>query len=397
MQNLMDGEMQMYQYNRALQLNPPLLKKGNYNKNKIKFAPNTIIDLGSNADNSLEPLTIDTASLANFPNNYGLMQSKLYELLSTPNSTISSDVGNITQSKTPQGVEQGKANLSIDDNYVRKQFETWFERWSETAINLYFAERSGIEELQLDADTAEELKLLAADGKFDLSLLSDDNKIRINYDTATEQLKFRVDPSTSKKQDDAEQLALIQQAMQTVTPQVGYYMGQDGWKFNLGEAYRILLTKMGIENIDKIVVRMNDQEAKEAKQAPFPIIDPPQIRLTGQIPSGAMPGALQNGGIDVQPSQTANDQPVDLGDILKDKSTPASVRAQIQQLAGLQPDPVGTAQQMAENNTPPQKPLTPDHVLKAHAQAHQQELDKTKLAMEVANGLQSNQENPNGK
>lgn len=391
MQNLMDGEMQMYQYNRALQLNPPLLKKGNWNKNKAKFAPNVIIDLGSSPDSSLEPLTIDTTSLANFPNNYGLMKSQLLNLLSSPDTSISAEVGNPGFSKTPQGVEASKANLSVDDNYVRKQFETWFERWSETAVNLYFAERTGVEELQLDEETAEKLKSLAADGQFDESLLSEDNKIRINYDTATEQLKFRVDPSTSKKQDDIEQMAAVQQAITTVTPQVGYYMGQDGWKFNLGEAYRTMLMKLDIENIDKIVTRMNAQELEAAKNAPFPIVDPPQIRLTGQIPPGAMAGALQNGGVGVTPDQTSNDQPVDLGDLLKDPLTPLSVRAQIQQMAGLQPDLAGAQQAQAAQATPApaatEKPdpnaITPDIMLKAHQQSHQQEMDKAKLALEA--------------
>lgn len=387
MQNLLDGEVQMYQYNRALQLNPPLKKRGNFNKNKIKFSPNTIIDMGADPNADVEPLTIDTTALANFNTNFALMQSQIFQLLSAPNASVSSEAGNVGFSKTPQGVEQNKANLSIDDNYVRKQFETWFERWSETSINLYFAERTGVEELQLDHQSAEELKLLAADGKFDLSLLSDDNKIRINYDTATEQLRFRVDPSTSKQQEDAEQLQLVKNAIDTVSPQVGYYMGQDGWKFNLGEAYRTLLTKMGIENIDKIVTKMDAQEAEQAKQAPFPIIDPPQIRLTGQIPPNAMPGVLQNGGVEVQPGQLQNDQPIDLGDIYKDKTTPASVKAQIQQAAGLQPDPQGTAETQAQVNAPkqgePQNPITPDILLKAQAQTHQQELDKAKLQLEA--------------
>lgn len=387
MQNLIDGEVQMYQYNRALMLNPPLIKKGSWDKNKAKFAPNAIIDLGTSADADLTPLQIDSKSLESFPANFGLMQSQIFQLLSAPNASTSAEVGNAGFSKTPQGVEQNKANLSIDDNYVRKQFETWFERWSETAINLYFAERTGVEELQLDADTAEQLRQLAADGKFDESLLSEDNKVRINYNSATEELHFRVDPTTSKKQDDAEQLQIIQQAIQTVTPQVGYYMGQDGWKFNLGEAYRILLTKMGIENVDKVVTRMNPQEAEQAKQAPFPIIDPPQMRLTGQIPSGAMAGALQNAGVNYQADATANDQPVDLGDILKDKSTPASVRAQIQQMAGLKPDEQATAElQAADTQTQPapENPITPEVILKAHDQAHQQEMDKAKLTLEAA-------------
>lgn len=391
LQNLMDAEMQMYQYNRALMLNPPLLKKGVWNKNKAKFAPNQIIDLGSSENADLKALEIDTTALANFPANYGLMKSQMLNLLSSPDTSISSDIGNPGFSKTPQGVEASKANMSVDDNYVRKQFETWFERWSETAINLYFAERTGIEELQLDEQTADQLRILAADGKFDEQLLSPDNKIRINYNTATEKLAFTVDPTSSKKEDDAEQLALIQEAIKAITPQVSYYMGQDGWKFNLGETYRTLLSKFGIENIDKLVTRMNKQEMAEAKNAPFPIIDPPQIRLMGQIPSGAMSAALQQGGVQVDPSSVMLPDQMDIGDIYKDKTTPASVKAAIQKKAGLEPDEAGTAALIAaEQAAASQKgagqqetsPLTPDHVLKADQQAHDQALDVAKLELE---------------
>lgn len=374
MQNLMDGEMQMYQYNRALQLNPPLIKRGNWNKNKAKFEPNAIIDLGVGGPdvNSLEPLKIDTTALANFPNNYGLMKSQLLNLLSSPDTSISAEVGNPGFSKTPQGVEASKANLNIDDNYVRKQFETWFERWSETAINLYFAERTGIEELQLDSETADKLKDLADDGKFDLNLLSEDNKIRIDYDTATEALQFRVNPSTSKHQDDVEQLQLIQEALKTVTPQVGYYMGQDGWKFNTGEAYRVMLEKMGIENIAAIVTKMTAAEAQEAKQQPFPIIDPPVIRLnSADLTADQLAAALHAGGVNPPPSQPSqpNGPPPGLS-------------------------PQGTADFIVEmikaQTNQPQAPqqdnsaLTPDHILKADQQSHQQEVDKAKLMLEAA-------------
>lgn len=210
LQNLMDSEMQMYQFNRALMLAPPLIKKGNWNKNKAKLAPNVVIDLGTDTNASLEALSIDTTALGNFSNNYGLMKSQLLNLLASPDGSISSDVGNPGFSKTDAGVKQINANVSVDDNYVRKQFETWFERWSETAINLYFAERTGIEELQLDKDTADELRKMAEEGTFDPTQLSDDNKIRIDYDTATPALEFEVDASTSKMQDEVKQLQSLQ-------------------------------------------------------------------------------------------------------------------------------------------------------------------------------------------
>lgn len=209
LQNLMDAEMQMYQYNRALMLNPPIIKKGGFSKTQIKFAPNAIIDLQSDPNASIETLKIDSTAINNFPNNYGLLKSQLLNLAASPDTSISSTVGNPGFSKTHAGVEATQQNVSVDDNYIRKQFETWFERWSETAINLYFAERTGTEELQLDEPTALKLKKLEAEGKLEQGFVSDDNKIIIDYDSATEALKFEVDASTSNMKNDAQQLEAL--------------------------------------------------------------------------------------------------------------------------------------------------------------------------------------------
>jgi hypothetical protein len=352
-QNLLDGEMQMYQYNRALQLNPPLIKRGNFNKNKIKFAPNTIIDVGSSPDANVEPLKIDSTALANFPQNYQLMQSQMFALLATPNSTISSEVGSLSQSKTPQGVEANKANLSIDDNYVRKQFETWFERWSETAVNLYFAERTGIEELQLDKGTIEKLAILAKEGKFDLDMLSEDGRIRINYDTATPKLKFEIDASTSKMQDELQQLES--------------YTG----------IVKLIDSSPFLQQIippEKQVAIWN-AIAKNSKAE-----DPEKLIVTDE---------------DLQKMQEAKQGQDDIRDeiITNYKDAPEDIKRQIEAKNGFQPSqqvsPVQLAleqknQGQAETPEADPNPVTPDHILKADEQAHKQEMDKLKLTLDAA-------------
>lgn len=262
-QNLMDGEMQMYQFNRTLMLAPPVIKRGNFPKSRIKWLPNAIIDVGTDGNAGVEALKIDTTAHANFPNNYGLMKSQLINLVSSPDTSISSDAGNPGFSKTPAGVRQLQANLSVDDNYVRKQFETWFAKWSETAINLYFAERKGIEELQLDKETAAELLKLAKEGKFDPSLLSDDNKIRINYDTATPALKFEVDASTSKMQDEVQQLQSLEGLTQLLdkSPTLQELVPKDK-QISLWNA---IVKNSGIEEPERLVV--TDQEMKQTLEA----------------------------------------------------------------------------------------------------------------------------------
>ncbi|MDZ4205622.1 MAG: hypothetical protein U1C12_00170 [Patescibacteria group bacterium] len=266
MQNLMDGEVQMYQFNRALMLAPPLLKKGNWDKNKAKLAPNVVIDLGSDTNADLTPLLIDSSSLQNFPQNYSLMKSQLINLLASPDTSISAEAGNPGFSKTPAGVKQLQANLSIDDNYVRKQFETWFERWSETAINLFFAERTGIEELQLDAETINKLMDLAEKGKFDPQLISE-GRIRINYDSATPALKFEVDASTSKKQDDMQQLQGLELLKESLdkSPILANIVPPQ----KISELWNALVKVAGVEDPKKLQIEQKDLE-QHLKTKPAP-------------------------------------------------------------------------------------------------------------------------------
>lgn len=355
MQDLMDSEMQMYQYNRALMLNPPLIKKGNFNKSKIKFAPNTIIDIGSDVNASIEPLTIDTTALSNFPNNYGLMKSQMLNLLSSPDTSISAEVGNPGFSKTPQGVEASQANLNIDDNYVRKQFETWFERWSETAINLWFAERTGIEELQLDKKTIAKLMDLAEKGKFDINMLSEDGKIRINYDTATPALKFEVDASTSRKQDEVQQLQSYQ-GIVTLLDKSPTMQGIVPIEKQT-ELWNAMIKNSGAEDQEKLII--NEKDVEEMKQ-----MRSKQDDIRDQI-------------------------------ITNYKDAPEDIKRQIEQKNGFQPSqdvsPVQKAldqkhaQAQASSAGPTEDPtlMTPEQVIAANKAAHDQEMDKAKLELDA--------------
>lgn len=205
LQNLIDSDMQMYQYNRALMLAPPLITHGNIQSKKLTIAPNAILKAGNDPAAKIEALNIDTSAVVNYPSLYGLQKSQLLNLVSSPDTSISAEVGNPGFGKTPTAINAQQATMSVDDNFVRKMFEAWWENWSETNINLYFAERSGVEELQLDDETAQQLRKLIEEGKLDPSFVSDDDKIMINYDTATPILKFRVDASTSKMKEDATQ------------------------------------------------------------------------------------------------------------------------------------------------------------------------------------------------
>lgn len=313
LQNLMDAEMQMYQYNRALMLNPPVQVWGT--PTGVKFAPNSIIEHGANPDSKVEPLTIDSTALAQFPNNYGLMKSQLLNLLSSPDTSISSEVGNPGFSKTDAGVKQTQANVSVDDNQVRKMFEAWFERYSETAVNLYFAERSGIEDIQLDDETADKLRKLPRTEDFDPdTFISQDNKIRINFDTTTPRLKFEVDASSSQVKENAEQL----QALDGLLERLGNSPVLQGVvpKNKLRQVWNTVVSISGVEKPEELTVSEEEMQQELERQ---------QQELAQQQQ------------MEMEAKQPAPQQDDNISESISYKDAPEDIKRQMEMAAGYQP------------------------------------------------------------
>jgi len=300
LQNLLDSEVQMYQYNRALMLNPPMIKRGNWSKSQAKWVPNAVIDLGSDPNAMFEAAKIDTTAITQFPTTAQMIRSQILNLNSGGGDTsIGSDaVGSSASSKTPAGVKATQSKLGAGDNYIRRQFESWFEEIIETSINLYFAERSGTQELTLDPETAMKLRQL------DPNSVSPENVIRIDYDTETEKLEFKADPTSSTEADTQEQLASMGELLKETSadPLIAWRMSQDGFKLNMGEAYREYFQNMGIKNIDKIVTEMTQQEKQQAQQSKMPMMDKPTMRANYAELEGnptAQQAFLANAGIEL--------------------------------------------------------------------------------------------------
>lgn len=295
LQNLIDSDMQMYQFNRALMLAPPVIKRGSFSKNKIVYEPNRIIDVGADPNADVVPLKIDTSAVVNYPALYGLQKSQLLNLVNSPDTSISAEIGNPGFGKTPEALKTQQATISVDDNYVRKMFEKWFENWSETAINIYFAERSGIEELQLNKETADKLRKLAEEGKFDISMLSDDDKILIDYDSATPALRFCVDASTSKMKDDSEQMQTIIGLLETLATNPILQQVVMQYPEKIVGAWNKIVASSGVEdpeqmsiNIDEFMQKMEEQQAQAMQQAQ-PQLDPEDQQIIEQLGSLGVP------------------------------------------------------------------------------------------------------------
>lgn len=306
MQNLLDSDVQAYQYMRALLMNPPIMIKGNIPSSSIRYEPAAQWRT-TDPSSSISPVNLSTESLTSFPNNYGLIKSQILNLNSSTDTSVSSEVGNPGFSKTPAGVNMTEQRLGISDNYIRRQFEAVWQDIAETEINLYFAERNGTQELQLDAITAKKIR------EIDESMVNEDDKIVINYDSETEKLNFEVDATSSSKKDDAEQIADLKDMLDTAQKDPGLVaqLLKDGYKFKPGEAYRQIFELSGVNNIDKIIAKMTDEEIQTAQEESQNVPhEQPKISVSySEMPPEAKAEVLNNAGLSTTPEQvTAYEQ-----------------------------------------------------------------------------------------
>ena len=296
LQNMIDAGMQMYHYNRALMLDPPMTKRGNFNISAISFAPGAINDLGNDPTNSLTTMTVDTSALVNYPDLYGLEKSQLLNLVNSPDTSISAEVGNPGFGKTPAALSQQKATISIDDNYIRRMFEAWFQNWSETAINLFFAERTGVDTLKITDDTKDKLQKLADEGKFDINLINENNELLINYDEATAALKFTVDASTSKLQDESAQQDALTQLLNAVDTSATLQQLLMQYPDKLLSVWNKLVATSGVEDPEDITIdikEFNEQQAQQLQQQDQSQLDPETQLADILLGVGASDGTIQ--------------------------------------------------------------------------------------------------------
>lgn len=264
MQNMIDADMRAYKFNRALGLAPPVCVYGNVDTTQAIFEANGVIEMGDDQRNRIEPLRVDTSAIQNYPDIYAMNKTQLYALFNSGgDTTVSTEVGNPGFGKTPTALKQQKEIMSAEDNYIRKNFESFFENWAETAVNVYFAEREGIEFLQLDQKTADKLRKLENEGKLEQGFVSSDNKIKIDYSTATPALKFRVDASTSKLNGQSEQLEALQLLLDMAANPI---LTQIVPRSKLAACWNKVVNNSGVEDPEDLTVDLDAFEKEEATQ-----------------------------------------------------------------------------------------------------------------------------------
>lgn len=282
-QNLIDQQMQMFQFLSTMLMGPPLQKWGNVNSSTLKFRPNAIWDMGTNPANKVEPYQVSNVAINNFPTNYGLLKSQILQLNSSnQGAAISSEIGNPQFSKTQAGVQAQQAELGVDDNYLRKQFEAWFGDMCETVINIFFAEMTGKGDLELNNDQTQRLSKTDAAKYIDKKT----GKLTVPYGSINDvSFKFHVDASSSEVKEDNENVekltSVLELAMKVPDPSI---------QQAIPKIFKKIVEEIGIEDAEELfpdaAELAKQQAAGMQPQQPLTVATQP---LPNQVPQEEPP------------------------------------------------------------------------------------------------------------
>ena len=348
-QNLIDQQMQMYQFISTLLMGPPTMVWGDVDRSSIKLRPNALIDMGTNANNKIDFWTPNNTAIQNFGNNYGLLKSQVLQLNSAQ-QPVSAEAGNPSFSKTQAGVKQQEARLGVSDNYLRKQFETWFGDECETALNIWFSEMSTNKDLELTQDQMKKLDQ-AAQKKFTIK----NGKVTIPYKEINDVVfRFEVDASSSEVKEDGENVEKLSQALELAMKVQNPEIQQA-----IPKIFNAIVKEIGLENAEEIFPTLNGEQ-QDQPQGPDP-------NMIMQMVQEAVGQAMQ--------AQKPPEKPLHESLNIKYADLPEDARRQILEGLGIQSQSPFPVDQVFD-----QKQQALDHTatktaLDVEKTAHQQTLD----------------------
>jgi hypothetical protein len=308
-QNVLDYMRKMDILATMLGIRPPKKIKGDANEvdmDSLVYAMDANWEVGT-AD--VERMEMSNQVYQALPERIEMYLNSLNKVLPMGDTTVSATAGDPLQSKTPAGVKQAQAMLSIDDEDFMESIDDTYEDVARSMINTHFANMQGSDLRQL---TTEQRDILVKAG---LDTLQPDDmgegplELEIAWDQARATFDYEIDADADKTSDEqtqmegltgaAELLANPNMQQLIMQAQTGEPLILGTQKIDIGELFGTLIN-LSTDN-DKIVTAMTQDEINQQKmmaeqQAAMqqgidpetgePIVDPAMAGMEGQVPEG---------------------------------------------------------------------------------------------------------------
>jgi len=264
-QNVLDYMTQAHVLATQLGLQPPKRVAGpidTANLNSMVNAPDAMWITGQ----AQVDIVQNTNSVyTQFPNNFGLYKSQLQTLQGRTDGSVSATSGNPNFSKTSAGVQQQEARTNSQDNYLLNKADTASAKMAQKMMNVHMAQMQGADILDIAEDDEERLY---KSGYFDDNPETDEpdmSELPILYDELHETFRFEYDARPESDQDEKNrwlELIDIVSSNPTIIPAIQ----ASGFDFNLGEAFKKVISASGTDGWDKVLIKTDPEEQNATEQ-----------------------------------------------------------------------------------------------------------------------------------
>lgn len=200
------------------------------------------------------------------PQRIQMYQSSLNKILPMGDTTVSASAGDPLQSKTPAGVKQAQASLSIDDEDFKDNLYMTYEAVAKSMINTHFANMQGTDLMKVSDEEREVLSKAGIEFPLDEEG-NPTNELEVLWDEARATFDFEVEAEEDKTTDDEQRLqGLLKVAELRQTDQMfDQKLMASGKRINDGELYASIIA-LTTDN-DRILedVSPEDMEAMDAQ------------------------------------------------------------------------------------------------------------------------------------
>lgn len=302
-QNVLDYLTQLHVLATQLGLQPPILIEGDTEQTDIKsmiYAPSQFWFTGGA---KVDVMETSSSIYQEFPKAYGLYKSNLVNAQGQAPVDVAGGVEtNPTAGKTPKAIAGRQATTSEFDNFLRGQFYNTFRRVAKSMLNIHCANMQGEDIERLEADDAMKLSRAGLIPLDEQTGMPQTNEIAMVWDQLRGKFDFEIDPDSTVVKDNQEQITALSSVLDLIqqNPYLLQYVRSTGYDLQVGEVYRQIFTKMGLQDVEKILVPLSQQDKAQAASIPPMVFDKPSIKLNyPDMPPEAQQQLLNRLGLDV--------------------------------------------------------------------------------------------------
>lgn len=267
LQNAINANWNLYLDALKMSIFPPVL----VNKDMVA-SPSSIQNIpsaqwlvrGNSIDNAIRPVNLSPQGISTFNNTYQVGNAALQGLFGSSDTSISKEVDS-TLGKTPQALQMQAQRENTRDNADRFYMEQFVSEVMKKMCNLMSKKQTGAIQFRM---FPEEIEQIAREYP-EIKESYDENtgKLTVKKGKKSTLYDYEVVSGSTYAMDQKSQQENLQQLMdmylkaQSPTGnQLKQILAEEGYNFKFGELFKKLISNSGIQDWDKILEEMTEQE-----------------------------------------------------------------------------------------------------------------------------------------